>query len=204
MSLWPYAICDTEEVWAYLNPAQDDRDKFETQMEGWVNGASFILEQHLNRPIVARTFDVYQDGTGRNSFLLDYYPIIKVHSISLSTYDLLSDYDLTVARSSKHVVIDLKNGRVTLLPFAPVGSWFFGYQNIHVVYEAGFKGYELEPFKEAVKELIQVFWKDIGTNPRIQQLNENVGNAFFTGRFDPRKLSHQTQMAVYAFRRVEV
>ncbi len=204
MSLGPYAICTSDEVWNFLDVAEDDRTKWEISMEGWITGASLLLEQHINKPILAREFDAYQDGTGHRQLLTDYYPVIALHTLTVSTSDLLSDYVISVDRADRQLVIDYRTGQLTILPFAHIGHFFHGYQNVHLVYEAGFQGYALEPFKRAVMEMIQEFWKSIGTDPRVQQMNESVGNAFFTGKFDPKRISHQTQMAIYAYQRVEV
>jgi len=204
MSLAPYALCTTEEVWSALDPSEDMKTKFEDRMEGWVNGASLQLEQFLNRPIKARSFDTYQDGNGRRILLTEYYPIIQMQSIEVSTFDLLSTYVINPERSAKEVAIDYKDGTMRILPSATIGRWFHGKENVHLVYEAGFSGYDLEAFKQAIVELIAVYWTEMGKDPRSQQTNESVGNAFFSGRFDPKRLSHQTQMALFAFQRLEV
>lgn len=205
MSLAPYAlITDTEEVWAYLNASTQDRETFEPQMEGWINGASLMLEQFVNRPIMARTFDYYQNGNGRVCLYLDYYPVIKLHEITVATWDLLVIYTINIARSAKQFVFDPLTGKMTLLPFSSVGYWLHGQQNVHLVYDAGFTGYSLEPFKDAVKELIAIRWREVGVHPLELVRSDNIGNNVSFTKFDPRRLPHITQQTINAFKRVEV
>lgn len=202
MSLWEYAICTTEEVWDYLDPAQEDKDKYEALMERWINGASMTIEQLLDRPIVQRNFQVYQNGNGYNTLYLHNYPVVEVHEITIFDYDLANSTDIDPLRASGEVVIDQDTGAMLLLPNSPRSRWTKGLQNIYIDYDAGFSGTGLAPFKEVVMELIQVVYRDQGTNPRVQQLNDNVGNSVFTGRYSPNRLSHQSWMLVQNYRRV--
>lgn len=197
-----YALIeDTEEAWEFLGVTEAQRNVFEPMMEDWINAASFSLERHLNRPIKPRVFDVFQDGNGFKTLYLDYYPVITLDTIEVSTYDLGSTYVLNPERSAKHLVLDPITGELAILPFAPVGHFYQGKQNIHLIYLAGFA--DLEPFKMATKELLAIYWREIGTHPLEFVRSDNIGNNVSFTKFDPRRLPFITQQLINNFRRVE-
>ena len=205
MSLWEHAISTTEEVWAYLNPTQDDRDLYEVQMEGWVNGASQALERLLNRPIKLREFDVYQSGNGRRTLVTDYYPLVEVTTVEVSTNDRNQVYTISVDPDDRELAINYRDGKLTILPQSrSIGRWFHGAENVHLVYTAGFTGFELESFKRGVEEWCEILWREKGKSPRVQQENESLGNAYFSGRFDPRRLSFELQQLVYMYKATDL
>jgi len=201
MSLGENVFCTTEEVWTYLNPSDEDRDNYEGLMEIWLNAASYNLEGFLHRPVKHRRFDDYQDGNDRKSLLVDNYPISSMHTIEVFTG---TTYIISPLRENRECVIDYRCGLITLLYNAPLGCWPCGRQNVHLVYEAGFYGYELDAFKPVIFETVETYYRDMGANPRLQQLSESIGNSYFTGRFDPSKMSHQAQMIVQQYGRIGV
>lgn len=199
-----YAICDTEEVWQYLDSPDKRRTEFEEQMEGWVNAASLFLEGMLNRKIMARTFDTYQNGTGRGTIVLAHYPVLDIKTLEISGVLLDTTTSISPLRSDRQVVFDPESGLVKLIGLGFPGEFTRGMQNIHIVYDAGFTGTNLYPFKEGVKELISVFWNAMGNDPRAQQSNDSIGASFFRGNFSPKTVPFVVQrlMDIYGVREV--
>jgi hypothetical protein len=193
-------ISDTNEVWDYLVATEEERVTFETSMEGWINGLSAMLEYECNRHIAARTYQgATQDGNGRRWLYLDHYPILSIDALSIqdNTGIVITTVDVTTDLFIKH-----QTGRITLTP--SLGTFLRGDQNIVVTYKGGFEGPALEPFKNAVKEMISIPWQEKGSNPLIFVRSDNIGTSVSSTKFDPRRLSHIVQRVVWMTRNVEV
>jgi hypothetical protein len=193
-------ITDTEEVWNYLQANVDERNKFEPDMEGWINGMSNMLEYETNRKIVSRTYtNVTQNGNGRMRLNLDFYPIISITALAFRDS---TGTTVTTVTPATEVVINHAAGQIEVVP--SVGPFIKGFQNIVLTYTAGFAGTDLEPFKNAVKEMIAVLWFSRGDNPLVFVGSDNIGTSVSNTKFDPRRLAPIIQRVVWMLRNVEV
>lgn len=193
-------ITDTREAWDYLMATVDERAEFDADMINWINGMSTMLENECNRKIVSRTYTAeLQDGNGRPWLIVEQYPITSISALLIkdSTGSTISTVDV-----STQLVIDNKRGRIQLTPEA--GSFIKGFQNISITYIAGFSGDGLEPFKNAIKEMLSIIWQERGENPTVFVRSQNINVSTSNTKFDPRRLSHIIQRIVYMYRDVEV
>jgi len=204
MSLAENAIIDdTEEVWAYLSATEEERVEFEPTMEAWINGTSSLLERLCNRNIVARTYEnATQDGNGRRAIYLDHSPILSIDAMTINDS---AGITLNVLNVATDIFVNRSTGKVTLHPSNGFTSVFIrGAENITTTYRAGFEGTDLEVFRDAIKELILIRWKELGENPLNLVRSDNIGTSVSNTKFDPRRLSHIVQHTLYMYRRVEV
>jgi len=196
-------ITDTEEVWIYLDATEEERIKFEPMMEAWVNGTSSLLDRLCNRNIVARTYEgATQDGNGLRWIYLDNSPILSIDAMTIND---AAGITLNILNVADDIFINKSTGKVTLHPSnGIVGSFIRGAQNITTTYRAGFADTDLEVFRDAIKELILIRWKELGENPLNLVRSDNIGTSVSNTKFDPRRLSHIVQHTLYMYRRVEV
>jgi hypothetical protein len=195
-------ITDVTEVWDYLDEVEDQRVKFSAQMDGWINAASDLMEKLCNRNIIARTYtDVTQNGSGNQFLALDHYPIVSISALSIADSSHGTSYVITPA----DIIIDSDSGKIMLDPLnATINTFLSGFQNITLTYNGGFSGNALEVFKDAVKELISIRWKEIGEHPLNLVRSDNIGSSVSNTKFDPRRLPHIVQQVVWMHRKLEV
>ena len=195
-------ITDPEEVWAYLSPTQQERTLWEPQMERWINGASALLERMCNRPIVARDFDIYQDGNGRRTLYLEFYPVLALSLVEVFDWTFNNSY-IVDHNNRLHLVADYSKGLLTITGLGNPGHFLKGRENVHVKYRAGYEGHDLAPFQDAVRELIAERWKQVGQNPMEQQRSDSINSTTSFLAFDPRRIPHIVHEVVQAYRKLE-
>ena len=199
-------IVEPDEVWDYLDAGDDDRIRHATLMESWINSASLLLEHFCNRKIAARTYQTYQDGNGRRILYVENYPILAVERVEIFDIDLDGSDIINVAQSARELTWEADTGRLTLLPDADRSSFTKGKSNIYLEYSAGFAGLDLEPFRDAMRELIAQRWMAMGRDPLQTTRSDSgfgAGSVSIT-QADFNRLPPITQQVLRGYKRREV
>lgn len=208
MAIDPLALfSDPDIVWESLCVEQEDRIKNAHVMERWINAASALMESILNRPVMPRDVLEEADGTGRPTIQTEDFPLIQVHNLTVYDPDF-SNFDIIRVDPeplpTRECAIKLEEGRIVLLPDAPISRFTRGVQNVHINYRVGFQPGPIAVIQEAAIELIQQRWEMLGRNPveKVRADSINTIATFTLADFD--QLPFMARQAVDHFRRRQV
>lgn len=208
MALSPLALFDDPDlVWESLCVEEEDRVKSAHVMERWINMASRLLEQIVNRPIRPRLITDSIDGNGRPMIYTLSSPGLALHDLIVYDPDF-SNFDQMdvsqVSETGREVAWFAERGRIVLLADAPIAFFTRGIQNVEVTYTVGFNEFDMAVFQEAAIELIAQRWNDLGRNP-VEKVRSDAINTIATfTREDFDELPFITRQTVDHYRRRQV
>jgi len=173
-------------------------------MDRWINAASALMEQLLNRPVKPRDIVEQLDGNGRPTIYTLQSPAIALHALRVYDPDFADFDDIQVQTTNdveKEVDFQATRGRLVLLPDSPIAYFTQGSGNVQITYRAGFLDHDLAVIQEAAIDLIAVRWNELGRNPREQSRSDTINtlSTFAKGDFD--ELPWMTTQAVMTYRR---
>lgn len=210
MAVSPNAIIqDPDEVWPYLDAGSKERVEFSTLMDQWLNATTLVLERYCNRNIRSRVYDsATQNGNGRLALHLDHYPVLELASLRIYDPDFSQfddiDVSLPPANQNPEMALAHDTGKITLLPDAPIFRFTTGRENIVITYTAGFAGTDLDPFKDAIRELIGIRWHQRGQNAREQSRSSAINTSTSFTMADFNQVTPITREIIKSFRKYEV
>jgi len=204
MALDPRALFTNPDiVWESLCVDEDKRIENAHVMERWINAASRLMEQIINRPIMPRDIVDEVDGNGRRTIQSNERPLVSVSSLIVYDPDLSQPDIINVGQTlnGREVAIHLDEGRFVLLPDSPIGRFTRGIQNVHIHCRVGYDEFDRAVFQEAAIELIQQRWEMLGRNPveKVRADSINTISTFTLADFD--QLPFMMTQAVLHYRR---
>lgn len=202
-------ITNPDEVWPHLDAGSKEKVEFALLMDSWLNSATILLERYCNRKIKARKYEnISQNGNGRLQLYLEHYPVLDLESLRIYDPDFsqFDDIDVSLPPTNQNPEIALAHdtGRITLLPDAPIFRFTTGRENIVSTYTAGFEGMNLDPFKDAVRELIAERWHQRGRDPREASRSSSTNTSASFTMTDTKAISPITWQIIQSFRKYEV
>lgn len=209
MALIAEALATVDEAAQYLMLRDSEVSEMSPVLERWINSATKILEQMLNRKIKSRAYtDTTQSGTGRPTLWVENYPIQSLGSLIIYDWDFSNNDVINVtlppANGAPEIAVSHDSGKITLLPDAPVSRFTLGQENVFLSYQGGFAGDELAPFTDACLEMVAIRWHSMGVDPRMQSRADTQTNAVTVTRADFGQMSQLTRELMMSYRRYEV
>jgi len=112
-------LVDADDVMQFLG---GDETVKPLHLEQWVNGLSTFIRRYIDGPIETALFTETLDGTGENTIMLSYRPVVDIESVTID--DEAVDLDEVISYS--HGELWAEDGFIS------------GVQNVTVEYNAGY------------------------------------------------------------------
>ncbi len=104
----------------------------DARVELFINAASQVIETYCDRKFHSQTFTEFQHGRRSNMILLKQYPVTAIASVRIDRDHVFTDSN-TLLEATEYSITDDESGIVLYTRQFPLG-----YNNVKVVYTAGF------------------------------------------------------------------
>ena len=180
-------LCSLDDLKAYLGITETGKDKM---LNGLLEYVTKLFQTLTGRVIPKGQYTEYHDGTERQWFYVDNYPIVSITSVH---WDSDCEYLTEDLVDSDDYAYDTDSGRV----WKKAGTWAKGLNAIKIIYTAGYSKIPRDIVFFAKKLAAQEFKR--ADEDRIGMTSQSFGDS--TTAYDVRELPSDLALIVEKYKR---